>query len=165
MALPIPMTLRSATHSNLTWLRAVVSQAKALTTCCLTGMRATANPKGCGLLLTAACLDSCKDPDGRVHACNDASPSLQVMQPALTILANCVTVPPSLAHTSCPAEKPSSRKRQGRTPAQTPGQLPTPGQAPDTAGKAMPELAQASSMEVTYAGRHFYEQSFGGAIG
>lgn len=94
---------------------------------------------------------------------HDEVAGLQVMQPALTTLANCVTVPPSLAHTSCPAEKPSARKRQGRAAGQTPGQLPTPGQAPDTAGKAVPELAQAGSMEVTYAKCQFPVQSFGDA--
>ena len=91
-----------------------------------------------------------KDPDSRPEvAYTDNAPNLQVMQPALTTLANCVTVPPSMAHLICPAEKPSSRKRQGRAAGQTPGQLPTPGQAPDTSGKAAAELQQASSMEVT----------------
>ena len=64
------------------------------------------------------------------------------MQPALATLANCVTAPPSLAHLMNWSEKPTPRKKPARQALQTPEQ------APDTAARAAPELALASSMEV-----------------
>ena len=109
-------------------------------------------------------------PSKKLEAYTEDAPGLQVMQPALTTLANCVTVPPSMTHLVCPAEKPSSRKRQGRAAGQTPGQLPTPGQphtpgqAPDTSGKVAAELLQAGSMEVTHADRYHHMHWFTDAV-
>jgi hypothetical protein len=70
----------------------------------------------------------------------------QVMQPALIVLANCVMVPPSLAHLLPPPDRLPARKKAAK-PSEKVAALTSPQPQPDDSHMDL-ELQPSSSVEV-----------------